>query len=86
MVQIANASSITQLFATPTGTVEVLPGTADDVDVDPKSDAVAAKVNAGLIVVGGSQAQAERRARRAVPPQTPVDPAGGEGNEKEASS
>ncbi|WAJ29327.1 hypothetical protein [Antarcticirhabdus aurantiaca] len=52
MIKITNRSSTHHVFATAAGTVEVLPGDARLVDVDPDSPAVKAKVAAGLILVG----------------------------------
>lgn len=72
MVQIANISRSVQRFTEPGGkVVEIDPGHADNVDLDRDNVRLQAKVRAGLIIVGGTEAQASKRARE----KTPVAPA-----------
>lgn len=72
MVQIANISRSVQRFTEPGGrVVEIEPGHAENVDVDRDGVRLLAKVRAGLIVVGGTEAQAAKRARE----KSPVAPA-----------
>lgn len=72
MVQIANISLSVQRFTEPGGkVVEIEPGHADSVEIDRDNVRLQAKVRAGLIIVGGTEAQAAKRARE----KSPVAPA-----------
>lgn len=72
MPNIANISGSPVLYRDDDAeVVEILPGEAVDVKIGKDHPKVVADTNAGLIVFGGTKAQASRAARE----KAPVDPA-----------